>query len=147
MPKVWEPARKEELLARLEALQPDTRAKWGKFTPSRMLMHCANGMEAGLGELKLTPRNGPLRFWILKKLIIYVAPWPHGAPTAPELIPDGEPDFALAKTAFEASLNRFIAAGPKGKFVPHAAFGELTPGDWGALTYRHIDHHWRQFGL
>ncbi len=104
-------------------------------------------MQAGLGELPVAPKNTPFRFWPLKKLIIYVAPWPKGTPTAPELIPQGEPDFEKAKADFCAALQRFTAAGPDCKFADHAAFGRLSGADWGALTHRHVDHHFRQFGL
>ncbi|MGH9801334.1 MAG: DUF1569 domain-containing protein, partial [Blastocatellia bacterium] len=29
----------------------------------------------------------------------------------------------------------------------HPAFGKLSTKDWGALTYKHMDHHFRQFGV
>jgi hypothetical protein len=29
----------------------------------------------------------------------------------------------------------------------HPAFGPLTPAQWGALSFRHLDHHLRQFGV
>jgi hypothetical protein len=29
----------------------------------------------------------------------------------------------------------------------HPAFGRLSGRAWGALVYRHMDHHLRQFGL
>lgn len=147
MPKVWEPGREEELLRRLEALNPGARAQWGGFTPARMLWHCAQALDAGLGLYPVKPKKTPFRFWPMRKLIIYVAPWPKGAPTAPELLPGSEPDFQKAKSDFQAALRRFVQAGPNGRFAPHAAFGELSAGDWGALAYRHIDHHFRQFAL
>lgn len=147
MPKVWEPGRKEDLLRRLESLRVDSKARWGSFTPARMLEHCAGGMLAGLGELALTPKKTFLSAGPMPKLIIYVLPWPKGAPTAPELLPASEPDFDQAKANFCKALDRFAAAGPNGAFVPHAAFGALSGPDWGALTHRHIDHHWRQFGI
>jgi hypothetical protein len=30
---------------------------------------------------------------------------------------------------------------------PHAFFGKLTPEEWSILTYKHLDHHLRQFGV
>jgi len=147
MAKVWEPGRKEELLKRLNGLRADSPAKWGKFTASKMLEHCAGGMLAGLGELPLKPKNSPLRFAPVAKLVIHVLPFPKSAPTAPELIPAKEPDFEQAKKSFAKALDKFIAQGPNGKFEPHAAFGNINASDWGTLTYRHIDHHWKQFGI
>jgi len=28
----------------------------------------------------------------------------------------------------------------------HAFFGSLTGAEWGVSTYKHLDHHLRQFG-
>jgi Protein of unknown function (DUF1569) len=39
-----------------------------------------------------------------------------------------------------------LAAGPEACTKhPHSFFGPLTPVEWAALTYRHLDHHLRQF--
>jgi hypothetical protein len=147
MPQIWESGRADEILRRLEKLDPQTRPQWGKFTPARMLDHCAGAMRAGLGDFPVAPKQTPFRNWLMQKLIIYVLPWPKGAPTAPELLADREPDFEKAKADLQAALRRFTAAGPQAAFADHAAFGKLSGKDWGALTYRHLDHHWRQFGL
>ena len=147
MPQIWETGEAEELLRRLEALRPETHPAWGQFTPARMLEHCASAMRAGLGEIPVKAKQTPFRSWPMRKLAIYVLPWPKGAPTAPELLPEGEPDFSKAKEGLRAALGRFVKAGPEGKFADHAAFGKLSGNDWGALTHRHLNHHWRQFNL
>jgi hypothetical protein len=147
MPKIWDAGRKEELLTRLEKLRPETKGQWGQFTPARMLAHCAAGMEAGLGDLPVKPKKTPFNFFPMNKLVIYWMPWPKNAPTAPELLLQNEPNFAEAKARFQKSLDRFVSAGPGYPHAPHAAFGKISANDWAALTYRHIDHHWRQFGL
>ncbi|HLP18484.1 MAG TPA: DUF1569 domain-containing protein, partial [Bacteroidota bacterium] len=45
-------------------------------------------------------------------------------------------------------LKAFVEGGAS-KIEPHthAFFGELTPGEWGIITYKHLDHHLRQFGV
>ena len=30
---------------------------------------------------------------------------------------------------------------------PHPFFGKVTPHEWGAGMYKHLDHHLRQFGV
>lgn len=147
MPEIWDPGRPDEILRRLEKLTSTTRPAWGKFTAARMLDHCAGAMRAALGDLPLAPLKSPFRNWLMRKLVIYVMPWPKGVQTAPELIPDSEPDFQKAKADLQAVLRRFVDAGPAGSFADHVALGKLSGKDWGALTYRHLDHHWRQFGL
>jgi hypothetical protein len=40
-----------------------------------------------------------------------------------------------------------IAAGPReGAGPAHPLFGSLTWREWGVATYKHADHHLRQFG-
>ena len=147
MPKIWDAGKAEDLLRRMERLRPDTKAAWGKFTPARMIAHCADAMRAGLGDFPVAAKWTPFRTRPMQKLVIYLMPWPKGAPTAPELLQDGEPDFEQAKRDLRVALGRFVAAGAKGKFADHAAFGKLSGEDWGALAHRHLEHHWKQFGL
>jgi hypothetical protein len=75
------------------------------------------------------------------------APMKRNAPTAPELVVAGQPDLDAERAKLAAIVNRFAAAGPAGcTTFPHAFFGPLTPGEWAVLTYKHLDHHLRQFG-
>jgi hypothetical protein len=39
-----------------------------------------------------------------------------------------------------------VAARPKGMGSKHFLFGALTNDQWNALSWKHIDHHLRQFG-
>lgn len=149
MPKIWEPGRAESLLKRLDTLRPDAVPAWGKFTPDVMLGHCTAGLQMALGELEVLPKISLLAAWPVKKLIIYVVPFPKSAPTAPELLPASRGDFLEAKAAFADTLRRLVAAGedPEFRWAPHAAFGRLTHADWGALIDKHLEHHWKQFQI
>ena len=52
------------------------------------------------------------------------------------------------KKRLAALVERFSKGGRAGCTThPHPFFGALTPDDWGVLTYKHLDHHLRQFGL
>lgn len=137
------PARKE-ILARMARLEPGTKPKWGKMTAAQMVGHVARPMSGAMGELHVAAKPGPLRNRIIRYLVIYVLPWPRGAPTLPEYIDAGDGDFARNVKALGALLERFAAAQT---LLPHPAFGALSPKDWGRLTYRHLDHHLKQFGL
>ena len=50
-----------------------------------MLAHLNDSYRMCLGELKVKSKHLPLRYTPIKQLVIYVAPFPKGAPTAPEL--------------------------------------------------------------
>jgi len=84
----------------------------------------------------------------LKQLIIYLLPIPKGVPTARELL--GRIDRAQWEqeaAVFPSLLERF-ASRPAGASLPaHPAFGALSRRAWGVLAYRHVDHHFTQFGV
>lgn len=68
--------------------------------------------------------------------------------TAPELLigTESATDFELERAKLLSALHELISQGPEGcTRGPHAFFGQLTPEQWGALIYKHLDHHLRQF--
>jgi hypothetical protein len=142
---VWNPAHLASLLTRIDSLQPNQPAKFGKMTVSQMVRHCTVPLYGTMGELKVTQKNTFIKIWPMPKLIIYALPWPKGAPTAPEFIITDEGDLTERKAALRAALEKFIAKGESQTFQPHAAFGVLSAKDWGALVHRHMDHHLKQF--
>lgn len=79
------------------------------------------------------------------KLIIYVAPFPRSAPTAPQLLGRTATDFDAERRTLGAMLDRCGDA-TQSFAAEHPAFGRLTRRAWGVLIYRHMDHHLRQFG-
>lgn len=131
-------------MQRLEKLQPNTPPKWGKFTVGKMVKHCADGVRMAMGELPVQPKRGPFRLPIIKHLIIFVIPWPQGAPTAPELIPQTDPSLPVAIAELKSALLRLRSVD---QLVPHPAFGKLSRFTWGSLIHKHLDHHLKQFGV
>ncbi len=148
MGTLWNERDRGRLLARLERLDSEAPARWGSFTATRMLAHLNDTLRMASGELVPAARKSPLRYPLVKQLVIYVAPWPKGAPTAPELLSRCDrAAWEEEKKAFPGSLERF-ASRPRGATMPaHPAFGRLSRRTWGFLAYRHADHHFRQFGV
>ena len=143
---IWNAADRQSLLERVAALTSEAKPFWGKMSVAQMTRHCALAMQAATGELAVKPKETFFRHWPVPGLLIYWLPWPKGAPTAPELLVTETTDFAENQRLLQTTLERFAARGETAAFVPHAAFGVLSRKDWGALTYRHVDHHLRQFG-
>ena len=136
-----------ELLQRLRQIRPESGRQWGKMTAHQMVCHLTESLKMALGELPVTPKNLPLRYPPLKQLIIFVAPFPKNAPTAPELVITATPnEWARDVSTLTALMDRFAARGQAGPWTDHPAFGRLSPRAWGVLVYRHMDHHLRQFG-
>jgi hypothetical protein len=74
-------------------------------------------------------------------------PISRNAPTAPYLVVRDDPDFEAGRVRLLASIDRFVAQGRAGCTThPHSFFGMMTADQWAILTYKHLDHHLRQFG-
>jgi hypothetical protein len=148
MATAWDSVYRASLAERVKRLTADARPQWGKFNATGMLAHVNDSYRMVLGDLYVKPKNLPIRFTPLKQLIIYVAPFPKSAPTAPELLArcDGA-DLAEEQRSYVELLNRVAAVTPETRLAPHPAFGALTHRAYGVLIARHTDHHFRQFGL
>lgn len=140
-------ASRRDLLARAGKLTPDSRPLWGKFTVDRMLAHLVDSYRMGLGELPTKSRRLAMRHWPLNMLVIYVVPWPKGVPTARELIARAPEKFELELATLERYIDEFGRVADRPEWPEHPAFGRLSRSTWGFLTYRHTDHHLKQFGV
>lgn len=147
MKTVWQPADKQELLTRIAQLQNASLPQWGKMNCGQMLAHLTEAMRMALGDLQIKPKPGPLRYWPLKPLILDWLPFPKGAPTAPELIARSPQDIGPEVVALQKLLDRFTANTARQDWPEHPVFGKLSSQQWGALIYKHMNHHLRQFGV
>jgi hypothetical protein len=144
---IFDAARRQELQMRLARLAPDQAPRWGKFTAPRMVVHLADAMKMAFGDLPTKPRRSALRFPVVKHLVIYIMPWPKGVPTAPELLARAPDAWNGEVVTLSALIERFGKESDRKSWPPHPAFGALSRRTWGALVYRHADHHFQQFGI
>ena len=149
MDTLFDPAARDAILARIDALRPDAPRQWGKMDASQMLAHCALGLEAATGDAVLRSNFmakliGPLfKGWMLGP-----KPFSKGSPTHPLLVMDSKPcEFAKEKARLAAVVRRFHDAGPSSAAkYRHAFVQKLTGDEWGVVQHKHLDHHLRQFG-
>ena len=148
MGSLWNAADRDRVLGRLKALKPDTPPQWGRFTAPQMLAHLNDALRMALGELKPETRKTPFSRFPMNWLLVYVFPWPRSAPTSPELLARVDTaQFERERSLFPQVLDR-MGNRPTDQPIPlHPAFGALSRRSWGALGYRHVDHHFRQFGV
>jgi hypothetical protein len=111
-----------------------------------MVCHLADSLRMAMGDLPVEPKRLPIRYPPLKQLIIYVAPFPKGAPTAPELLTRAPREWTSDVADVQALLNRAARTATTDGWPEHPAFGALSKRAWGVLIYRHMDHHLKQFG-
>ena len=148
MPTFWDAAERARFCDRVSRLEAATPARWGRFNAAQMVAHLNDAMRMTMGELAVAPKRGPLRYWPIKNLIIYVLPFPKSAPTAPELLARGATaDLAVEQAMFRTLVDQVAAKPAADRWPDHPAFGTMSHADWGVLAHRHTDHHLRQFGV
>ena len=136
-----------EIASRMRSLSVSSTGRWGSMGVEGMLQHLRLSARMALGDLPVPPANKrAFQVFPLKHLILYVLPFPKGAPTAPELKPSVAASLEEERAAVLELLER-IGTGPReGAGPAHPLFGPLTWREWGVATYKHADHHLRQFG-
>ena len=148
MPTLYQNEARNALSQRLARLRPDAPPRWGRFTAPQMLAHVNDGLRMALGDLPTAPKDLPLRYPPLKQLLVYVLPFPKGAPTSRELLARVDrAQWDAEVTAFPGLLERAGSCAGRRDWPLHPAFGRLSSRAWGVLGYRHVDHHFTQFGV
>lgn len=139
----------EELLGRIDQLDANSNALWGKMNVVQMLAHCAAGMDMASGKLNIDRvLMGKLIGGFLKSLYTNDKPFSKNSPTAKELVKANANDFEAEKNNLKKLLQQFSEGGTeKCTKHPHPFFGKLKAEDWGIGIYKHTDHHLRQFGV
>ena len=134
--------------SRLRSLSPSSTGRWGSLDVAGMLHHLQLSARMTLGELEVPSVNKRVcQVFPVKHLLLYVLPFPKGAPTAPKLKPVVAGSMEEERAALLELLER-IATGPReGAGPDHPLFGPLTWREWGVVTYKHADHHLKQFGV
>ena len=147
MRSMFEPAARAYLEARLTRLTPDRSPAWGRMNAPEMVCHVSDAFRMALGDLAVRPRKLPLRYPVIKQLIIYLVPFPRGAPTAPELRSRVPAEWGGEVGTLRTLVNRFAERSTDDAWPAHPAFGRFSGRAWGVLAYKHADHHFRQFGI
>lgn len=147
MKSFFDPAVLQELEQRYQKLGADTRPQWGKMTSAQMLDHCTRTMLVPTGKIVLKRGAISLIGWMFKGMIRSEKPFGKNSPTAPEFVIVGPSVFEVEKSKFEEAF-RTLSQGPSVITChQHAFWGKMTDEDWGLLMYKHLNHHFTQFGV
>lgn len=148
MKDVFDPAVTDELVRRVESLEPDAQPLWGKMSVAQMLAHCCVAYEMVYEDIHPRP-NFLVRLLLrafVKRGVVGPKPYKRNTPTAPAFRISGERDFRRERDRLVAYLRRTQELGGDhfdGK--ESLSFGPLTREEWSTLFYKHLDHHLRQF--
>jgi hypothetical protein len=150
LPNIFSPAVTEQLINRLEKLKPETMPLWGKMNAPQMLAHCNVTYDLAFDRIKEKP-NFLMRILlktIVKKSVTNEMLYKHNLRTAPVFLVSDVQDFAKQKALLIENLKACVAMGEKffdGK--ESSSFGPLNITEWNNMFYKHLDHHFSQFGL
>ena len=132
---------------RLRSLSVSSDRRWGTLDVTGMLQHLRRSALMCVGELSVPSANKrAFHKFPLKHVILYVLPFPKGAPTAPALKPVDAASFEEERAALLELLERIGTGHREGMGPDHPLFGPLSWREWGVVTYKHSDHHLKQFG-
>lgn len=150
LPNVFDSQTNTDLLQRLEKLSFDTQPKWGTMNASKMLAHC--NVTYGLAFDRIPVKNSffmkLILKWFIKKVVTGEKPYPENSRTAPVFMITEDKDFAAEKATLIANIKEVESKGRaffEGK--ENVSFGVLTSQEWSNMFYKHLDHHFRQFGV
>lgn len=144
---LFDPAVKQEIIDRINKLTPQSQRQWGKMDVAQMLAHVQVPMDVALGNT--TVKGNWLMKLILplfKKKLYDNSPWKQGLPTDKTFVMTGkEKDLVAEKRSLLEKLGRFTEANMINE--KHPVFGKLTKEQWSKATWKHLDHHLKQFGV
>jgi hypothetical protein len=150
LPDVFDPAATEALLQRLDRIAPEKPAQWGKMDAAQMCAHCCVVYEQIKGERGrgIPLIVVPLARLFVKKKVVGEALYGRNIP-APKSMSVADPrDFARERDrlrGYVRAIHGEGAAAFEGR--RHPIFGPLTAREWSNLLWKHLDHHFRQFGV
>jgi uncharacterized protein DUF1569 len=148
MKNLFERETVDEVVARIDRLQPTSLRQWGKMDVAQMMAHCSITMDIASGRLNL-PRVfiGRLIAPFFKSIYTNEKPFGKNGPTGKELVVADQRNFAHEQEQLKLKILSFYEGGEaRCTRHPHPFFGALTPQAWSRGMYKHLDHHLRQFG-
>lgn len=148
MNNLFSPTDMQDILRRIENIQPDAQRQWGQMEVVQMLNHCTGALKMASGEIN-PPRAfiGRLIGRFFRSKYSNKEPFEKNSPTSRAINKAESLDFDREKAQLISQVQKFHQGGAGNVTThPHPFFGELTPDEWSIGMWKHLDHHLRQFG-
>ncbi len=149
MKNIFNQLHSEEILNRIDKLSQSSKPQWGKMNVAQMLAHCSSFQDIAMGN-SFSARGwlGILIGNFVKPIFYNDKPLVQNMSTIPTILIVDEKEFETEKEELKQKIITFQNNGPeKCTTHPHPFFGKLTSEQWGKGTYKHLDHHLKQFGV
>lgn len=150
MKNVFKQSDAAEVIDRINKLNPETKALWGKMNVTQMLAHCNVTYEL-IYEDKHQKPNAFMKLvlkLLVKSSVVGEKGYKKNNPTAPQFLIKEERNFEIEKKRLVDYINKTQQLGESefdGK-VSHS-FGKLNKTEWNNMFYKHLNHHLAQFGV
>lgn len=149
LPSTFDSKTTEETFKRLEKITYVSKPEWGKMNSAQMLAHL--NVTYNLAYDKV---HSPANFFtkillklLVKPIVTNEKSYKKNSHTAPIFIITDERDFEKEKSIFINNVKETESNGVaffEGKVS--SSFGVMTSKEWSTQFYKHIDHHFKQFG-
>ncbi len=140
-----------EVPAMLKKLKPDATPQWGQMTADQMLEHLRRAVEMTLEGTFGKSTLSAEKLAASQKFLMSDQPLPQGRQAPPSYFNYEIPqvDFDQRKLELMKMLVAMGALFEKDHSftADHPNFGRLNVLEWSQLHRKHIQHHFRQFGL
>ncbi|MBS1729731.1 MAG: DUF1569 domain-containing protein [Bacteroidetes bacterium] len=145
MKSIFDKDVRDELIFRINSLNENSVAQWGKMNVAQMMKHCTQWDEMALGKKKYKQSLlGKIVGKYALKNMMKEEPMKKNLPTVPSFKITGDIDFAKEKKKWLNLIDEYQHFSNDG-FI-HPFFGVMTKENTGQMIFKHIDHHLRQFG-
>src|ERR1700761_4903954 len=146
MKTIFDQTTRDELISRINMLNDESKAQWGRMNIYQMVKHCRLWEEMILGSKRYKQAFIGRLFgkMALKGVLKDESPLRRNTPTLPELkIQERNGDLGSEKKKWAVLIGELAHFSNPG-FV-HTFFGRMTKEQVGYMAYKHMDHHLRQF--
>lgn len=135
------------ILNRIEKLDRNSQAIWGKMNPGQMLYHCQGPLNIMLQKKDYGLKPNWLIKVFVKKSMYSDKPYRKNLPTIPAFKITEDKGFKAEKKALVNLIDELYQQRNKESWQPHPVFGNFTNEQWAKMQYKHLDHHLKQFGV
>jgi len=150
LPNIFTKEVSEEIISRIQKLEPTTPALWGKMNVAQMLAHCNVTYE--MVYLTKHPKPNFFARMILKAFVKPIVTneksYKKDSQTAPAFIITSEKQFEQEKKTLVQHIIKTQQLGENYFDNKESlSFGNLSSNEWNNMFYKHLDHHLSQFGV
>jgi len=147
MKSLFEAETCQDILKRLDKLDENAQAQWGKMTVGQMAWHCQIPLMVAVRNKPPKKKPNPFIALFFKKSLYNDRPWRKNLPTAPFAKAREPKNLEEELPRLKQLVSEVHDLKDREHWNPHPIFGNMTAEQWGKMQYKHLDHHLTQFGV